>query len=568
MDKNADLHYLIDVVKRRKFYFIIPCILVFLVFVIIAFLLPPVYQATATISIEAQAIAEDLVRTTAAGYVEERLQNISQRVLSDTNLLNVVERFSLYTDLKDDNTTQTFISKMRKNVQIKPVTIEAQSERLGRTVPITTAFTLSFEGKEPEKLAEVTNYLASLFLEENAREREKKTRTTIEFLEKQLSGLRSEISNTEAQLAAFKEKHYNELPELVQLNLRTMDQIERQIDAQKRYISDLMNRKVLLEGQLALLEPNIHKVSVDGKRIMTPKDELSVMRSEYLSLTSSLSPQHPDVIKLKKKLEALESEVITKDELGQLQRELYDKEHQLALLKEKVSPEHPDAIKLNKEVMLLRAQVQKLAKKQTVLKVQDVKPDNPAYIDMQNRIASTQLEIEKAQREIKDLQGEHEAYRIRVENTPRVEQEYLGLQRNYDNAKKNYEETASRLRAAREARGLEEGDMAEKFTMLQPASTPEKPYKPNRLVIVMLGLVVGLGSGIGAGSISEHADQSVYRAEELAQVTGHKVLTVIPYWETSEDISRKRRRIWVVVGGSVAIAVVGVVVLLNLLQKP
>ncbi len=190
-----------------------------------------------------------------------------------------------------------------------------------------TAFTVSFEGKEPEKLAAVTNHLASLFLEENTKDREQKAQTTIEFLEKQLVDLRSEIQETEAQLADFKEKHMNELPELMQLNLKTMDQLERQIGGSGAKHQNLINRKIYLEGQLALLEPSMHKVSADGKRILTPKEELSVLRSQYLSLSSSLSEEHPDVIKLKKKLAALEGEVNTREELRQLRRELYDKEH-------------------------------------------------------------------------------------------------------------------------------------------------------------------------------------------------------------------------------------------------
>jgi uncharacterized protein involved in exopolysaccharide biosynthesis len=416
-------------------------------------------------------------------------------------------------------------------------------------------------------LAEVANHLASLFLEENARNREEKAQTTIEFLDKQLVNVGAEIQKTEKKLAAFKEKHMNELPELMQLNLKTMDQLERQIYTNEEHIKNLINRNIYLEGQLSLLEPTAHKVTVDGKRIMSPRDELEVLRSEYLSLKASTSQHHPDVIKLKKKLQALEGEVKTSRDLRQLQTELYDKEHQLALLKERVSPAHPDAVKLNKEVMLMRKQFDKLSKKQTILKKEDEKPENPAYISMQTSITSTQMEIEAAQKEIKQLKEKYEEYRRRVETTPKVEQEYLDLQRDYDNFKRNYEQTANRLRTAKEAKELEEGRIAENYTILERAKTPEKPYKPNRLVIVLLGLVLGVSSSIGVGSVSEYLDQSVHTADELAEIAGHKVLTVIPYWETSHEVTHKRRRIWILVGSSVAIAAVALVAL-NLLYTP
>jgi len=351
------------------------------------------------------------------------------------------------------------------------------------------------------------------------------------------------------------------------MNLRTMDQLERQMNAVEQGIKDLINRKIYLEGQLALLEPTMYRVSVDGKRVLTPKEELAFLRSHYMGLSASLSEHHPDVITLKKKLATLEGEVGSQKELRQLQKDLFDKKHELTVLLEKVSPKHPDAIKMKKEVAALEGRFERLSAKQSVLKVEDEKPENPAYINVQTRIASTQMEVDAAKKQLKQLQEKYEDYRRRVENTPQVEQKYLDLQRDYTNAKDNYQETENRLRVAQEGKGLEEDRMAEKFTLIGPATTPLEPYKPNRLAIILLGLVLAVGSGTGFGSLSEYMDQSVHTADELAKIAGHKVLTVVPYWETSHEITRKRRRIWVVVGSSVAIAAVALVAL-NLLYTP
>jgi hypothetical protein len=108
--------------------------------------------------------------------------------------------------------------------------------------------------------------------------------------------------------------------------------------------------------------------------------------------------------------------------------------------------------------------------------------------------------------------------------------------------------------------------MAEKFTLIAPATTPLEPYKPNRLAIILLGLVLAVGSGTGLGSLSEYMDDSVHTADELAKIAGHKVLTVIPYWETSQDITSKRRRLWTLVGSTIALAVI-VVAAVNFLYR-
>jgi uncharacterized protein involved in exopolysaccharide biosynthesis len=567
MKNDLSFRDYLDVAKRRKFHFIIPCIVVFLAIVTIALMLPPVYKSTATIMVESAAVSEKLVRSNVTGYIEERIDSLSIRAQSPENLIKIIETYGLYTDLSADNTMPMLLTKMREDITIETIATKVQSERLGRTMPLTTSFTVSFDGKEAEGLADVANHLASLFLELNVKEREEKTRTTIKFLEKQLDSLRLEIQETEAKLADFKEQHLLELPHLMSLNLKSMDQMERSMEYKTKHINDLINRKIYLEGQLALLEPSMFKVTGDGKRILTPKEELSVLRSQYLSLSASLSEDHPDVIKLKKKLVALEGEVGTKQAVSQFQKELYDKEHQLALLQKRVSSKHPDAIKLKKEVILLREQVQKLSKNQKVLKEIDEKPENPAYINLQTKMDTTQMEIEAAKKDLEDIEGKHEQYRNRLEHTPKVEQEYLDLKRNYDNATTTYDKIANRLRVAREAMGLEQDNMAEKFTLIEPARTPLEPYKPNRPAMILLGLALALGSGIGVGSISEYMDDSIHTADELAKIAKHKVLTVIPYWETSHEITRKRRRIWVVVGSSVAIAVIGLVAL-NFLHQP
>ena len=122
-----------------------------------------------------------------------------------------------------------------------------------------------------------------------------------------------------------------ELPELMQLNLQTMERLQREIDSKEENIKNLVNRKIYLEGQLALLEPIMYKVTSDGKRTLTPREELEVLRSQYLSQSTVLSEQHPDMVSLKKKISALEGEVTSQTDIRQRQKDLYDKENPTAM---------------------------------------------------------------------------------------------------------------------------------------------------------------------------------------------------------------------------------------------
>jgi uncharacterized protein involved in exopolysaccharide biosynthesis len=561
MDETADIRQYWDVIKRRKLQILVPAVLVFCLCVVIAVVWPPVYKSSATILIEAQEIPQDFVRTTVTGYVEERLQMITQIVLSRNRLLEIINRLQLYEDLKGRFTTEEIIEEMREDIQMETIQAEVVNPQSGRPGSATVAFTLSYEGKNPRKVGEVANVLASLYLEENLKNREEKARTTFEFLETQLEALRSDIVRTEAQIAEFKDKHINELPELMQLNLQTMDRLQREIDAKEEQIKTLTNRKIYLEGQLAAIEPMMYTVSLEGKRLMTPKEEVQTLQSQYMSLRATLSDGHPDVVNLKKRLDAMETEVATREDLRERYRQLHNKETELALISKKFSDKHPDMIKLKKEVAKLKDEVQALSEKQTVLKASNEKPENPSYINLQTQIASTQLDVENARRELSLLKEKYEDYQRRVENTPQVEQQYRALERDYTNAQAKYQETMNRLLAAKEAKGLEESRMGEKFTLVDPAVMPEKPDRPNRLAILLIGLVLAAGAGIGVGSAAEYTDQSVYRADELAKVAGYPVLAMIPYLATPQDLVRQRLKRWAFAGGTVGIVIAGLAAL-------
>lgn len=308
---------------------------------------------------------------------------------------------------------------------------------------------------------------------------------------------------------------------------------------------------------MATVEPMMYSVSLDGKRVMTPKEELETLRSEYLRLKATLSAEHPDVVSLKKRLDAMEGEVTTRDQLRDRTAQLRDKETQLALLEKRLSAKHPDVVMLSKEVALLRADVEELSKKQFMPKVEDQKPENPSYISLQTQIASADLEIGNAQKDLEQLKAAYADYQKRVEMTPQVEQEYRVLERDYTNAQAKYQETMGRLMAAREAKGLEESRMGEKFTLVDPPITPEVPDRPNRLAIFLIGFVLAMGAGIGFGSLSEYLDQSVREADDLAAVAGHPVLAVIPFLETPEDRAGRIRKRWAVVATSAGFVVFG-----------
>ncbi|MFW6323826.1 MAG: lipopolysaccharide biosynthesis protein [Desulfovibrionales bacterium] len=562
MENNADIRTYLDVWKRRKLQFIIPAVIVFLLVAVITILLPNVYRSTSTILIESQNIPRDMVRTTVTGYIEERLQSISQKVLGRVNLLGLIEKHGLYQDLRSTMTSEEIVEKMQEDVILEPIQTEVINPDSGRESIATIAFSISYEGKEPRTVARVVDDLTSMFLEENLRNRELKARTTEDFLRRQRERLAADIRDYEHQIAVFKDENLNSLPELMELNMQNLERVEKEISAKEEDIKSLTNRRIYLEGQLATIDPS------SSERMPSTREELETLRREYIGLQSSLSSTHPDVIKMKKRIDALEKAYDIREDQRTVLAAIREKEDDLSVLRDRYTEMHPDVIAARKELAQLQTRADDIARNPALFNLEIQNPENPAYINLQTQIESTNMEIGKAEQELARLKTRYENYSDRIERTPQVEQVYKVLLRDYDNAQEQYEATAARLMSAEEARVLEERSMAEKLTLLSPAVVPEKPSKPNRPALLLIGLVLAMSAGVGFGSMAEYMDNTATRPEQLSMAAGGMpVLSVIPYLETSEERQVRSRNMVYFSGGSVA-AVVMFFVSVHYLIRP
>lgn len=557
MQAKADIRTYIQIARRRRFQILAPALVIFTLSVLLALLLPPVYRSTATVLIETQNVSKDFLQTTVSGYVEQRLQSISQVVLGRVNLMSLIKKMDLYTDLKDMFTAEEIVAKMQKDISLEPVQTEVNSPGGGRSGPATIAFNISYEGRNPNKVAEVASELASLFLQENLKSREETAKATVDFLEKQLEDIRQEMLTLEGKISVFKEEHLTELPELMQLNMQTMEKLEKDKANLQENIRSLQTRNVYLEGQLATIDPHLGGGGGEGSRLGSPREETERLRRRFMSLKATLSEQHPDVVKAKREFEAAGKELGGGGQDDRFLAEaVKDKQARLDRLSETLSDKHPDVLALRREIGELEKARQQ-APKASSAPADDA--SNPAYISIKTQIVSTGMEIRRAQSDLGRISSLQAEYQRRLEGTPRVEQEYQSLNRDYESAKLKYNELANRVMAARESKGLEESQIGDKFTLIAPPLVPEKPVKPQRLLIILAGFVLALGSGGGLAMLLEALDQSVSTPEDLAAITGRPPLAAIPYLPTPAELKAKSRQrriiIAVIAGGFLALLV-------------
>ncbi len=521
-----------DIIKRRKFFIIIPFVIIFSIGILTAFLLPSVYNASTTIMIQQQQIPSEFVQSTVQTVVEESLEIIAYQVMSRKKLLEIIERFNLYKDLLKRKTSEEVIEKMRGDIKRKTMSTQVVNQQTGREAIVTTAFKLSYEGKNPQKVLKVANILASLYMEQNLKDREEKAKTTTDFMSSELTVLNENINKLEKKIALFKGKHLKALPEMNQINFQMVEKIERDIENIEEQIKTINERKIFLNSQLTGLDPEI--------LVTNAKKKLEDYKNSYLLMTASLGKTYPDVIKLKREIDALEQEKkIKKGILPVKQEQLDELKTELAEELTKYSDRHPDIIKIKKAIETLENEINKEKKNIITKETDEESPDNPAYVSLSTQIKTSEIEIEALHKKAYALKIKLKDYEQRLELAPQIELEYKLLTRNYDNAWQRYQETLHKQMLAKSAEAMEKSRKGQRFTIIDAAILPEKPSKPNRVAIIFIGFIFAVGIGGGLAALKEITDQSIRSENALYDLTNRPVLGVIAYIETKEDKKRK-----------------------------
>ncbi len=540
MEEMNGLGDYLGILGRRKKQFIVPAIIIFVISILLAVGLPSVYQSKATILIEQQEIPVDLVRSTVTSYAGERIQVISQKVMTTDNLSKIINSYDLYRDERDSTSMSVLVDEMREEINLEMISADVIDPRSGRAKAATIAFTLSFNSSNPRTSQKVTNELVSLFLDANLERRAKSAIETTGFLSAESKKLEEKVEKLESDLAKFKEKNVNNLPELQQLNIQLMNRAESDLKAVEQQIRALEERKIYLSSELVQLDPHSGSSSGEGGRVLSPKARLKDLQTQFISLSSRYSPTHPDLIKMEKEIAALRKEVGSADETEELKMQIKELKAERAIMRDKYSPDHPDVKKVERNLARVEEAL-KLASKteKNEQGAVDVAPDNPVYIQMNSQLKAAEGELASL-RELRKKQTETmRDLEERLLKSPQVEREYRDLTRDYDNALAKYKEVKAKQLEAELAEALERENKGERFSLIEPPQLPEKPSKPNRIAIFFLGFIFSLAGGVGTVAVAEALSDSIKDVNSLIQITGAPPLITIPYIEVEAEKAKR-----------------------------
>jgi polysaccharide chain length determinant protein (PEP-CTERM system associated) len=478
----------LDILKRRLWIVVALFSVIMTAVVSLGGFLPNIYAASALILVEGQQIPQDYVRSTVTMGVERRLQIISQKILSRSRLGQLVEQLGLYEDLREKEESEDVIATaMRRDIGIQ---IKGRGSNIGND---TVVFEISYINKDPEKAMQVANTLASFYIEENLKVREQQALGTSEFLRAELEEVKKKLEVQERQVVEHKKGHMGELPEQLSANLSTLSMLQKQMEGLFDSLARAQERRNVL---LRMAEQNVAlaQLNPDTTKVLSKEARLGILKSQFAELKIRFSDKHPDVIRLKQRIAALQE-----------------------MTKSQAEPTSPANTELSSEA---------------------------------STVSSTQIEQMTIEAEIKRLntalekvQHDIVTYQQRIESAPQREQELTAISRDYNATRDLYASLLKRLDEAKLSDSLEERQKAERFRLLEPAVYPSEPAGPKRLKFAVMGFILGLGVALGGALLLEFLDHSCHRLEDLKAFTAVRVLGVIPEIVVEADRLQKHRRL-------------------------
>ncbi len=539
-EQTKDLSDYVFALYRRRKGIVIIAAAIFVIGAITAFLIPAVYRSTATILIEEQEIPSEFVKSTVTTMAWQRVQTISQRVMTRATLFEIIEKYNLYPWERRRDTSEEVLEQMREDIKLEAISADVIDPRSGRPMPATIAFTLSYEGKSAQLAQKVANELTTLYLNENLKSRTERATETHDFLSDEANRLSTQVAEFEEKIAKFKEKNVDQLPEVINLNLSLISRTESDLTAVQNELRMLEERKFYLEGQLAQINPHALVIKETGERVLDPDSRLKMVKAEYAAVVARYSPEHPDVVRLKRELDGLEKPAGGSSSTQIQEKQLAQMRGELASAREKYAPDHPDIAQLTRQIEALEKEIQNASLAPKV-SAAPKEADNPAYVTVKSQLDGILAQMRSQERRRDELAKKLTDYERRVATAPRVEREYLELQREADNARIKYREIKAKQMEAQVGQQMEKERKGERFTLIDPPQIPEEPARPNRPAIVVLALVLGIASGFGYLFTAEALDKSLYGARAVAMTLGVAPLSIIPYMENSEDRVKREK---------------------------
>jgi polysaccharide chain length determinant protein (PEP-CTERM system associated) len=502
-DINVMLNRIRTVVIRRRWWLISCFFLVSLGAVVFSFVIPEHYRSEATIFIERPRVPERYIVPNNTVNAMQAIQARTHEVLSRTSLLQMINDFQLYPHGKRGVETEAMIAAMRENIEVQPLTKDAERREVN-------AFVIAFTGNDPYVAQKVTQRLIDVFIEQNLRTQQEHDVETTKFLENELEAAGENLQKQEQLLRDFKMKNLGQLPEQQQGNLQILSGLQMDLQNAEASLARAKEQRIYLESMLSqYVAPGTTTATGSQTYAANPIEalqaELTRLRSERNDLLSRYSSRYPDVVGLTRRIAEDETQL---SRLVAASRSSSGKDTENGSDKDELGME-------------------------------------PGQIQFRSQYKANTVEIANIEKNIEHIKSELTDYQQRLGMAPVREQQLAEVVRNYDLSKQNYADLLNKKTQSKLATDLSKQQQDEQFRVIDPPSLPLKPSSPNRPKICLIGLVMGLLAGVGLAFLVEMRDRSFRLEKDVREDLGIPLVVGIPslFTEKEKGVFAWRRRV-------------------------
>lgn len=507
-----------EILRRRRMLLVIPLFVGWLAVWGTSWILPQRYRSGTLILVEQPTMPKDYVVPNVSDNLQERLQSITQQILSRSRLLHIVDEMNLYSTDRSRLSPDEMVDRMRKNIDIELV--RGSDNRI-------TAFNVYYTADSPRIAQEVTSKLTNLFINENLEVRQQESEGNTKFLEDQLQSARQTLEAQEEKVREFKAQHGGELPSQLNSNVQILGGLQTRLQAEGEALNASKQQRVYLETLLAqyrALRGSSKDPDAPKGGIAELDDQISKLKTELRNLSATYGEKYPEIHKVK-------------DEIAKAEAQ---RTQLVADQKSKDSKPQPDP---------QDAAVEAASAK-----------DPSSFAQLQSQLQANQIEIKNREQSMAALTTQINEYQVRLNQEPIREQQLADLTRGYDQSKASYDDLLKKKNDSAMATSMELLQQGERFRIIDPPSLPLKPSFPNRFKFCGMGLLVGLALGAVCVWVAELMDDRVYGEMELRKLLPVSILSELPVISGAAD-EQDRQHIdrigWATTAGVLAVILAG-----------
>lgn len=493
LPQGIDIQQIVEIVLRRK-AIIISCILAGLTLGLPAYLnQPKIYQGITLLSYQQQSINPAQMSPDEKKNIRNIVTTLSEIVQSRTNLVKIVTNEGLYLEMRENLPMEDVIVSMRKHIRIEP-------SRGGDT------FTVSYDSTNREKVARVTNALASGFIEENLKFREERATDTSAYTQDELNMAKEVLDKKEAAMRDYKLKHYNEMPDQRDVNMARLNSLQTQYQGRQESIQELERTLVLVRDQISTQKQNLAEFNWDFATTDLDEQTLQI-------------ETNPTLQKLRENLESLQ---------------------------QRYTDQHPKIKSLKKRIKYLEETSSASANNTTETSNQNLDstlielPTEITSFEPTSEIKRIELSIAQIKEEKNKLNNQIEQYQKWIEGVPVREAEWSALTREYDQLKKHYDFLVSRNLQAGSALNLERKQKGSQFKIIDPAKIPTKPTKPDFKIIMGMAFLAGAALAGAIIAALEFLNSTFRNPAKLSETYNIEVICSVPHINLKNELTRSR----------------------------